>query len=672
MNIRYDYANVLRSYHITSNDLTHSILLTNKKGDFYHQGILHPTTKFHGFTLSDPKTLEMFKIIDEFFLDVKGLSFIEQNGYEIRKEYLEQKFSHFSYPVSNVDSKDDLMGEKGELSYSPEGVLQEKIEQSRIMKPKDFMYLGPTGGLMYSIKDYKGKFTLDLDMRKHDDFDTWGREYSTFVENSTLFVQYDKYVGENIDYSLYFAIYIPGDNYELSASWVKKEYPYSQLRGSLSTWYVYRLLETEITTPLTLYMAAGKSLKEVKDQLFLLQHHGDELKKFDGVLQQEVLKDSHFSKPLTQDVSLAYDSSRIALYKLLSKDLEGPLSQGSVAGYPWFHQIWTRDELVSLRGYLELGDIPYVISKIYDYLGEIDESTGSLPRLHQKGTLMSVDGVFWLAKRIEDVIFYLNEKGMLSKYLSLGDLKYIYTKLSKSFSQIIENYWDVEEELLYTKQGDSWMDTLNQDGFFMDVQVQLLGFISTLSVLSGMVGSREDEQHYLDLEHLLKSKIIETYFDQGKLFNNQEKTQHNSNVFLAYYFYPTLFPQQTWELILDRALKEMQMPWGGIASLSKTNPEFQEKYTGEDNLSYHRGDSWYWINNIAAIVLHDANEKKYRREISRILMSSTKDILEMGTFGMASEVSSAKLQESRGCSAQLWSSSTFIEMVHHLFDKEHL
>lgn len=68
--------------------------------------------------------------------------------------------------------------------------------------------------------------------------------------------------------------------------------------------------------------------------------------------------------------------------------------------------------------------------------------------------------------------------------------------------------------------------------------------------------------------------------------------------------------------------------------------------------------------------MHNLNEKKYRSKISKILTNSTKDILKLGTIGFASEISSASSQKAEGCMAQFWSSSTYIEMIDKLFEKE--
>ena len=83
-------------------------------------------------------------------------------------------------------------------------------------------------------------------------------------------------------------------------------------------------------------------------------------------------------------------------------------------------------------------------------------------------------------------------------------------------------------------------------------------------------------------------------------------------------------------------------------------------------MSYHRGDSWFWINNITAIVMHQVDKEFFSKYINKILEASTWELLYMGITGYAGELSSAKELRSEGCSAQLWSNSTYIELINEL------
>jgi len=87
-------------------------------------------------------------------------------------------------------------------------------------------------------------------------------------------------------------------------------------------------------------------------------------------------------------------------------------------------------------------------------------------------------------------------------------------------------------------------------------------------------------------------------------------------------------------------------------------------YTGANNKSYHRGDSWYWLNNLTAICLMKVNAKKYKKYINTIKQASIKDILWQGGIGSASEVSSAAEQTGSGCLNQAWSDATFLELLN--------
>ncbi len=112
------------------------------------------------------------------------------------------------------------------------------------------------------------------------------------------------------------------------------------------------------------------------------------------------------------------------------------------------------------------------------------------------------------------------------------------------------------------------------------------------------------------------------------------------------------------------------MPWGGLATLPPDHKLYQANHTGQDDRSYHRGDSWYFVNNIAAIVLEDIDFIKYKPIIKKIQLASVNDILQDGYMGAASEISSASVQEAKGCLAQAWSAATFVELMNILYNEE--
>jgi glycogen debranching enzyme len=174
-----------------------------------------------------------------------------------------------------------------------------------------------------------------------------------------------------------------------------------------------------------------------------------------------------------------------------------------------------------------------------------------------------------------------------------------------------------------------------------------------------------NKTNFDDLEKKFKEKIITQYYKDGKLLDADDgKTR--PNIFIVYYFYPELFSNEQWEGIFDFALKELWLEWGGLATVSKNDSVYKNDYTGETGGSYHNGDSWFWINNLAGIVLTDLNKDRYYDKIKKILNASTDEILFSGAIGNHAELSSASKLRSEGAVSQAFSCSMFVEFVDKL------
>ena len=139
------------------------------------------------------------------------------------------------------------------------------------------------------------------------------------------------------------------------------------------------------------------------------------------------------------------------------------------------------------------------------------------------------------------------------------------------------------------------------------------------------------------------------------------------NIFIAAYVYPEFLPREKWETCFENALKSLWLNWGGLSTIDKGHPLFTNESTGEDIKSYHRGDSWFWINDLAALVLNKINKNKFKQNIKKITEASTEEILWKGCIGCHSELSSAKELSSKGCFNQAWSNAMYAEMVDEIF-----
>ena len=114
-------------------------------------------------------------------------------------------------------------------------------------------------------------------------------------------------------------------------------------------------------------------------------------------------------------------------------------------------------------------------------------------------------------------------------------------------------------------------------------------------------------------------------------------------------------------------MKSLWLEWGGVSTIDKKNPEFHSISTGENPASYHCGDSWYWINNLAAICVNRLDKRLFRDYINKIINASTHEIIYLGIIGHHAELSSAKKQTAEGCLAQAWSAAMYIELVDELY-----
>jgi len=173
---------------------------------------------------------------------------------------------------------------------------------------------------------------------------------------------------------------------------------------------------------------------------------------------------------------------------------------------------------------------------------------------------------------------------------------------------------------------------------------------------------------YNDMEDKLKRNVLSTMMINGKLIDGIDESGNpdftiRPNVFLAYYIYPELLSKKDWEATFDYVLEKCWLEWGGLSSISKKDSLFMSHHTGIDNRSYHRGDSWFFLNNIAAICMLDVNLEKYKGRIKKIKDASLQEMKFKGFIGQCAELSEASSLKSTGCLAQAWSASTLLELL---------
>lgn len=318
------------------------------------------------------------------------------------------------------------------------------------------------------------------------------------------------------------------------------------------------------------------------------------------------------------------------------------------AGLPWFFQDWSRDTAISSKA-LSFRQPEAAKNLLLSMIRNILPD-GRLPNTLGSKT-GNADGVGWAFKRI-------GELGMLSA----KEHYFAEKQLEKSISLIRKNY--EKQGLICNNAQETWMDTTggtndSRSGFRIEIQALQLSMYALAHKLT-------KKPEYKKLEEDLKEKVRKVFWKRKILADGKDDWTARPNVFIAAYIYPELLSKEEWSVCFENALKELWLPWGGLASISKNNPLFVDTYTGSNDRSYHRGDSWFWINNLAAIVMQRVNKDKFAKYIEKIAAASSEEILWHGSLGSHAEISSAKQLESHGCLNQAWSDAMFLELAKEL------
>ena len=211
------------------------------------------------------------------------------------------------------------------------------------------------------------------------------------------------------------------------------------------------------------------------------------------------------------------------------------------------------------------------------------------------------------------------------------------------------------DEFFINKSNETWMDHLSREGICVEWQAFKLLILSML-----------DKKK----ENSFKPKVHKALWNSLYLKDRENDPTLRPNLFIAYYIYPDLLRKDEWLACFDYAIKKLWLQWGGLSTIDKTSSYFIPEHTGENSLSYHSGDSWFWINNLAAIAMLRLDKNKYLYHILKILEASSNEILWMGALGHSSELSSASDLKSQGCLMQAWSAAMFIELVSELANEK--
>lgn len=550
-------------------------------------------------------------------------------------------------------------------------------------------------GLIYDVESQDDiNIDIELDFRWINDYDDKGREYRIHKIDDSLMIDYNKYKDNSLkekSYSKYMVIGGIEEHYEIPSNWIRKVYGYDSSRSSRSEFYIYHALRLSCKNKARLIFSFANSKADALDKLMDIKKNASLIRDIhESYSENHLGKKYSISQLSGKEFAFGYVNALHAIDGLMIRS--GSLN-GLWAGLPWFFQYWSRDELISLKALILEGKKEFVKEIIERHVNSILPN-GRLPNIYADNGpsgLGSADSVGWLFRRIKDIMMLLEEQDADSSYFSLYELKYIRERLNFAIRQLMNNYY--AEGLIHNDMLETWMDT-NQgndfrEGFRIEIQCAFLCMLNLMNLLNHLLANKFVKKHdklinitdteldYRKLERKTAMLVRERFFVNGYLndgWNCSNSNISRPNIFLAYYLYPELLHHEDWEMAFDNAISRLWQEWdmdgkeaGGFSTIDKDNYLYQPNYTGQDNRSYHRGDSWFYLNNIAAICMHNLNKEKYFPYVKKVLNASTEDMLFKGFIGYSSELSSISNLSPGGCFCQTWSIATYIELIHEMF-----
>ncbi len=491
--------------------------------------------------------------------------------------------------------------------------------------------------------------SIALDIRKAYDMRQWGRSYKIQLSEGLAVVSFTKstHILEDLghgakEYELFLAIRHDGKAHP-EERWVYRSYAYDRARNSFpDTRYVFNAVNA-VAKRLVFAVSTDRE-SAVREANYVYSNHA------------KLLNEQKSGCKAFAGRDLAYSCASKSLDNLYVDNG----ANGLFAGLPWFFQFWSRDEAVSSRALMLTGKEDIAKAILLRQLKAV-LNDGRTPNVTGSGyhdsigaaPSSSADGIGWVCVRVKDLLEM--------KALSPSEKRLAAVAIEKAASNLRKSY--ERDGLIYNRGLETWMDTAvsndTREGFRIEIQSLQLAIYELLYRLT-------KKPEYLELEKKLAAKVREKFWNSRILADGLDDFTPRPNVFIAAYVYPQLLSKEEWTLCFRNLLGSLWLEWGGLSTIDKKSPLFRNEHTGEPPYSYHRGDSWFWINNLAAIVMHRIDRKRFKGYIKRIYEASTNDILWKGALGCHSELSSAKEQRAEGSLNQAWSNALYVELEHEL------
>lgn len=287
---------------------------------------------------------------------------------------------------------------------------------------------------------------------------------------------------------------------------------------------------------------------------------------------------------------------------------------GLLAAIPNHPEYLPREELVAIKSILLAKDYAFAKHVLFEYLNRLPLTQCNFDPLAEQG---------WLFVRIIDLLKALSKENLLRKVISAKEVKQIHASLTKMINEMFAEHR--KDGLIVSRANATYQ---NRSGVRIDVNALTLAMLRTVHILTGVQDGRE---------LALKSAVRQAFL--RKTLADTPGGIPRATLFLAAYVYPNLLSKAEWITCIDVALKSLWKPWGGIA--------------WENNML-----SYFWLNHVAAIVMHRMDKERYKKHVDTIVQAST--TIQRWNEGFVPEQSNERLTKGP---ASLMANATLLELL---------
>jgi hypothetical protein len=565
-------------------------------------------------------------IAPSFFLSNNAEGFFHGNAFP-------QSVYHGLFFSDGIDSYRTLenIQVQGNVVKSFEQKFYEVVRKGSLIDEAFFMPVGKDA-LLYELNE-NANVLITLDVKKAYDNRLWGRNYTMSRKKDCTVIRFEKVSDSREDKShgerefvVYIALRHDGKTQPVNR-WIERMYEDDAGRHESGVRWVFEAMSFEGKK-----CAIAVSKKE--EQAILMAN-----KVFNSGSKLKAEKSKHLH-------ALPYRSlEQFAAHNALNLLAT---NHGIHAGHPWFFQYWSRDSLISAKAL----PLPLRRKIILSYLPSVQRD-GNLPNRMPASKLGAADAVGWLFFRASEL------------YNDLALTEQEERKIRAAVMSTIANLrkHHVNTDIVYSNVKETWMDTQYNDNGRFGARIEIQALTLAMYRFAAELTAKTDYKKY---ELQLREKVLKHFYLDGLLKDGIDDATCRPNIFIAAYVYPQLLSNEEWKMAIMNTLNKLWLEWGGLASLDTSHPDFFPNDLGNDNRSYHHGDSWYWLNNLAAIVMHRIDKNEFASYIRKIKEASLHNLLWQRSLGSCSELSSASHQTSSGCLNQAWSDAMLIELLQEL------